>query len=219
MRITVTGEAHAALAPELAVCHLSLGFESGSKEDAVRHATELAEAMSHEFQLMRDQDPSPVSETVLLPLSTRSWRPWASDGTQRPLRHRASSRAEVTFTNVQALSSFVDGWSRKDGVTVEHVAWELTRERRRRERAAILADAVGDARERAEILARAAGADGITFVELADDRYTDNDPRPEMFAATMARGSAPASDSGEGVDLTPADIDIRAQVQAIFTTN
>lgn len=220
MKITVMGEAKAAFQPEIAVVHLSLGHESGDLDQAVEHASELADAMNSEFHGLKTQDPCPVEETVLLALSTRSWRPWAQDGSQLPLRHRATSRAKLTFNNFRALSNFIDVWGRKDGVSVDHVQWKLTDEREEAEKARILADAVDDARAKAEVLAQAAGAGAVTFVELSDSPFPDDGgAQPMAFAAApMARGAAGGGGRGEGVDLTPEDIEVRSAVHARFTT-
>lgn len=220
MKITVSGEAKASFQPELAVVHLNLGNESGELGTAVERASELADAMNQEFASLKAQDPCPVEETVLLALSTRSWRPWSQDGNQLPFRHRASSRAKLTFTNFRALSTFINTWGRRDGVAVQHVEWKLTEEREETEKAGILAEAVAAARTKAEVLAEAAGAGAVTFVELSDTPLSDDaEARPMAFAADMpmARGAAGGGRS-EGVDLTPEDIDVRAVVFARFTT-
>lgn len=217
MKITVVGEAKASLQPELAVVHLDLGSESGDLDAAVENASGLADAMNTEFAALKAQDPCPVTETVLLALSTRSWRPYTQDGTQLPLRHRASSRARLTFNNFRALSNFINTWGRRDGVSVQHVEWKLTDEREDSEKARILADAVANARAKAEVLADAAGAGPVTFIELSDTPLGTDGPQPMAFAsAQMARGSA--GGRTEGVDLTPEDIDVHSAVHARFTT-
>ncbi|TRY18272.1 SIMPL domain-containing protein [Tessaracoccus rhinocerotis] len=219
MKITVVGEAKASFQPELAVVHLSLGHESGDLDRAVEKASELADAMNTEFQNLRAKDPCPVTETVLLALSTRSWRPYAQDGSQLPYRHRASSRAKLTFNNFRELSAFIDTWGREDGVSVERVRWKLTDEREEAEKSRVLADAVANARDRAEVLAEAAGAGAVTFVELSDAPFPDSgESQPMAFAAgAMARGAA-GGGRGEGVDLTPEDIEVHSTVHARFTT-
>ena len=216
MRITVIGDARAELPPELAVLHLTLGHESGDLDKAVREATQLAQAMNAEFLALKDADPCPVTETVLLPLATRSWRPWAQDGSQLPLRHEAQSRAKLTFSNFRAMSAFINGWAREPGVVVDHVEWRLTEQRERAEKSRILADAVADAHERAGILSIAAGQGEVRFVELSDSPLDGGAP-PGLFAAAGADSAMMRS--GGGVDLTPEDIRLEARVHARFTTD
>lgn len=217
MKITVVGKAITTLQPELAELHLSLGFQSGQLERAVRDATEVAEAFNQELRRLNDEDPCPVTETVLLPLSTRSWRPWSQDGSQLPFQHEAASRAKLTFANFRAMSAFINDWGRQPGVTINHVDWKLTDEREAAETSRILGDAVADARARAATLAAAAGEGEVRFVELSDTPF--NDVRQDMFSEAglqMARGAA---GGGEGVDLTPEDIIVQVRVHARFTTD
>src|SRR5690606_32997179 len=112
---------------------------------------------------------SPVTETVVLPLATRSWRPWHRDGKQLPLRYGTTARASATFTDFQAMSSFIGSLARRPGVSVSGVDWDLAEERRRAETSAVLALAVTRAREHASVLAEAAGATAVRFVALSDE--------------------------------------------------
>lgn len=218
MIITVTGESSASLAPEVATCHFRLGFESAELAEAVQRATQLANEMSAAFAALRASAPSPVTETVLLPLATRSWRPWHREGKQLPLRHGATARASATFTDFDAMSAFIGSLARRQGVTVAGVDWDLTEERRRAETATVLALAVTRARERATVLAAAAGADSVRFVELSDERL-DGPAQPAPHAAMMRGAGAESGNGDDAIDLAPEDITISAQVHARFTTD
>lgn len=213
MIINVTGEAGASLQPELAEAMLTLEFESEDMSEAVARTTALASDVGSAFESLKGAEPSPVTETVLLPLSTRSWRPWHQEGHQLPLRHAATCRARLVFIDFQALSSFLDDWSRRPGVTVSGVEWRLTDESRMAQEAALLASAVADAHRRATVLANAAGQARLDFLELSDQPLSDG-PAP-MLGARMMSADAHA----EGIDLTPADIHIDVCVHARFTTD
>lgn len=217
VEITVSGRAERRVPPELAVVTLRVGFEAERPEPAVRQTTELANALGSALRALRDAAPSPVRETALLPLSTSSWRPWSNDGRQLPLRHRAESRARLTFTDFAALPAFMDRWGREPGIQVDGVEWRLTRGTEDRVTAEVLAEAVRDARARAEALAAAAGEGRVSFVALSDSPLTPAEPPQPRFARAAMMDSA--GGGGEGIDLTPEDIEIAAVVHARFTTD
>lgn len=217
MRITVTGRANTRLRPELATLSLRVGFESTTPGAALEQATTLANAVGDALDELDAADPCPVESTALLPLTTDSWRPWGSDGNQLPLRYRANGRATLVFNDFRALSRFIDRWGREEGVSVEGVEWSLSQARKADETRSILWAAVADARARALALAVAAGEDGVRFVELSDTPFRGNDPEPRMYArAAMAAGG---TGNGDGIDLTPEDIELDAVVYAVFTTD
>ncbi len=217
MKITVTGRANTRLRPELATLNLRLGFESTTPEAALEQATRLANAVGDALADLDAADPRPVESTALLPLTTDSWRPWGTDGNQLPLRFRANAHATLVFSDFAALSRFIDRWGREPGVSVDGVEWSLTRTRQAEETRSILGAAVADARARAVALAVAAGEDSVRFVELSDTPVQPATPEPRMYArAAMAVGT---DRGGDGVDLTPEDIELEATVHAIFTTD
>lgn len=213
MRITVTGRANARLRPELATLSLRVGFESPTPGAALEQATRLANAIGDALEELDAADPCPVESTALLPLTTDSWRPWGSDGNQLPPRFRANARATLVFNDFRALSGFIDRWGREEGLSVEGVEWSLTKARNADETRSILGAAVVDARARAMALAVAAGEDGVRFVELSDTPFRAGEPEPRMYArAAMAAG-------GDGIDLTPEDVELEAVIHAVFTTD
>lgn len=215
MKITVTGEAKASFPPEEATLQLSLGFESDDMSDAVERTTALANTLSEAIASLKEATPPSLTTAALLPLATSSWRPYNNEGTLLPMRHRATARARLTFSHFGTMSLFVDTWSRQPGVTLDDVEWRLTDDRLARERAAILTAAVADAHDKAQVLAAAAAESRVMFLELTEPSALDGH-EPRMFARSAAMMDAAPAGS---IELSPADIEITAQIRAVFTTD
>lgn len=219
MQITVEGHATAAFPPERATVHLSLGFEGSDKEAVLEQTTRLANQFSAALEQLRDAADSPTTWSALLPIGTRSWRPYANDGTVLPMRYAAHATAKVKFRDFGGLSRFIDVWGARSGVSVGHVEWALTEKRTVTEEEAVLARAVAAARRRAETMAQAAGAGGVRFLELADPGLLQSrSDSPETMAYGAKMRSAMDS-GGEGATLVPEDVELQARVHARFTTD
>ncbi len=168
MEITVIGTGRAALAPERATIHLTAGFEGADKAQVVRRTTDLVNALSAELTRLREHESRPTTWSAVLPIGTRSWRPWSDKGTVLPMRYAASSRVQVKFRDFRALSGFADAWGGLEGVTLGHVEWTLTEATRKETDERVRAEAVVDARERAQVYATAAGGGVVRCVQIAD---------------------------------------------------
>lgn len=222
MDITVQGEAFASFPPERATLHLQLGFESDDKLDAIARTTALGRDFVAEVERLKAAEPSPLTWSAVLPISTRSWRPYAEDGRLLPLRHAAHLTAKLKFSDFKALSAFIDQWGAVEGVTIHWVEWTLTEAHRTKEEADVLGRAVEAARERALIMAKAAGTGQVRFIEIADEGLLSRpeSAAPQAYGAAM-RSSMMMKDSagGDGVDLTPENVELSARIHARFTTD
>ncbi|HJE52504.1 MAG TPA: SIMPL domain-containing protein [Tessaracoccus flavescens] len=218
MQITVQGHASAAYRPERATVHLTIGFEGAEKERVLAQATELGNALAHDVEAIKAQADSPVTWSAMLPISTRSWRPYSNEGKVLPIRHAASAQVKIKFRDFKALSRFIDQWGGRDGVTVGWVEWALTEERRVREENSVLTRAVEAAYDRAQTMARAANAGDVRFLEVADPGLMPGARAETQMAYSMkARGAADTG--GEGINLAPEDVELEATVHARFTTD
>lgn len=219
MQITVSAQARASLPPERATVHMDLAFEGGDKQQVLSQTTILAQEFSREVDRLKTLSPSPTTWSAVLPIATRSWRPWAQDGATLPLRHGARCPVKLKFRDFAALASFVDRWGGREGVTIHYVEWTLTEERRASETDRVLAEAVRNATQRATVMARAAGAGDVEVLEIADPGFLQRPHGVGEFdgvAVRSAMGGAP--DAGQGVDLQPEDVEMVAVVDARFTT-
>jgi len=220
MEITVSGTGRSSLRPERATMHLTAGFESGDKAEAMSEATRVVNELSADLRRLKELDPSPTTWSAVLPIGTRSWRPWSDQGAILPMRHAASARLMVKFRDFPTLAGFADHWGGRPGVTLGHIEWTLTETRQKETERSVLAQAVEVARERAQVLATAAGAGEVRCLEVSDPGMLGHrtEGEPMMLAASR---SAYAKDAGggEGIEIAPEDVDIEATVHARFTAD
>ena len=219
MDITVVGTARASLFPERATLHLTLGHEGGDKEAVLRETTSLVQAFSAYVDELEHAQPSPTTWSAVLPIRTRTWRPWSDKGQVLPLRHAAASDVQVKYRDFRALAGTVDAWGAMAGVTVQRVEWALTEATRTAQEAEVLRRAVADARSRAATMAQAAGQGEVRWLELADPGLLQAGTRAtgaEYATASFRTGQA---DGGGGADVAPEDISWQVEVHARFTTD
>lgn len=221
MEIAVVGSHKAVLAPERATLHLSVGHEAEQMEPAVAATTGLANQVRSDIEALTATVPSPITWFAVLPLRTRSWRPYNKDGLIMPLRFAAVADVRVKFRDFTALATFAAHAGADSAVTLEGVEWALTEATRDTLKRKVLAEAVRNARERALLIAQASGADDVSAVEVADPGLLRDvgpgDLNPE--GASLSRGVANAATVGSGaLDLAPEDIEIAASVHARFVT-
>lgn len=219
MQISVVGHAHASLPPERATLHMRLGVEGTDKQAALEHTTSLVQSFSNVVEQMKQFSPSPTTWSAIAPIGTRSWRPWANDGTVMPMRHAATSSVKLKFRDFGALSRFIDQWGGRTGVNVDAVEWTLTEARQQQEEDRVLARAVVQAHARATTMATAAGDGAVRFLELADPGLMSDGEAAGPQSHTMALRSAAAGHSDEGVTIVPEDVTIDLVIHARFTTD
>lgn len=224
MEITVIGTGRAAQAPERATIRLTVGFEGGDKDEVLTRTTQLVQAIHAEIARLKDHPSRPTTWSAVLPIGTRSWRPWSDKGTVLPVRYAASSRIRIKFRDFRALSGFADAWGRLDGVTLEGVDWSLTESVRQEAEHRVRVSAVEDARERAQAYATAAGGGDVRCVQVADPGLLQGQQQGvDMMVGggPMAFRSASAKQdgAGEGIEIAPEDIELAASVHARFTTD
>lgn len=214
MQIEVDGRAAVAQAPERATLTMRLGFEGGDPDAPLRATTELVRRVQSEVQQLAGAQPSPTTWSAFLPISTRSWRPYAQDGSLAPMRYAAAADVKVKFRDFAALARFCSAWGAQEGVTLSHVEWTLVEQTHRQLSDEVLTKAVQSAQRRAESIARAARVDGVQFESVSDPRPHDAGGQPAFAARAMS-----ANAGGEGFDLSPEDVRIEEHVRAVFSTS
>lgn len=219
MDVTVIGFHEYSVPPERATVHLVCGFEGDALASVVDETNRLVSSVNDELQHLRTGVVGAVTWHAVGPLGTRSWRPFNNQGVVMPLRHAATVRVQAKFRDFEALSRFTTEWGARDGVRVDTVEWALTEARRAELQAEVLAAAVADARRRALVIARAAGAGEVETVEVADPGLLSGlaggvPDLPRPMAAAM-RSQAGADPSGV---IVPEDVRDSATVHARFRT-
>ncbi|MDO5736225.1 MAG: SIMPL domain-containing protein [Propionibacteriaceae bacterium] len=219
MQIAVVGHAHASFPPERATLRMRLGVEGSDKQAALEHTTFLVQGFSTVVDQLKDMAPSPITWAAVAPIGTRSWRPWSQDGAVLPTRHSAYCVVQLKFHDFHALARFIDQWGGRSGVTVEAVEWTLTEQRREAEETNVLARAVVQAHARATTMARAAGEQGVRFLELADRGLLNDRPYSEDSMAYGTAMRSVAMDDSEGITIAPEDVELDVTVHARFSTD
>jgi uncharacterized protein YggE len=218
MEISVQGTHEETVRPEIARLHAGATAEAADLQEVLRTATEVVQSVAAE--LNRLQQDGAVREVVVRPISTSSWRPVAR-GRQQPPIYRASAGLQADFTDFAALADLAARFGATEGLELNWVEWRLTDPTRRELEGVCLTRAVEQARERALVMARAAGESEVAFVQLADPGLLSEAPvvRQQAFAAPsgMLR-SAKSSDELAGIELQPEDLTVSGTVQARFVT-
>lgn len=230
MRITVTGDASRRLPPELADLTLLVSTESGSAAESLERTSTLLRELQADIEQLAapgaDGSRSPLAAHAILPIATRSWRPWTPEGEAEQPRFAASATLRLTFREHRALTDLIARWGGREGVEAQSVAWSLPPPHQREAEAEVLAGAVQDATARARAIAEAAGFTHLTMTEAADVGLLGDAGAPagswgagswgaEAGAAGRAKMFS-AADSGQGVDVTPEDIEVAVRIHARF---
>lgn len=211
MIITVTGRHQQEIAPEQGVVQLHVAFEGDDAATASQATHQLADQLRAQLVELRDREPSPLADFRLEAPVSRSSRPYTHDGSLAALRHSTEVWASATFTDASELSAACARWSATDGLDVTDVRWELSERTGATVREQVLAAAVQDAVDRARVMARAAGAQQVEVTDVADPGLLvpsggDHLGQPMAMAGAMGRGA------GDGLELSPRDVVVAAEV-------
>jgi uncharacterized protein len=218
MEISVQGTHEETVQPEIGRLHASAQVEAGGKDQVLRTATAVVQRLHAE--LKRLQDAGQVTQIVVRPITTSSWRP-VSRGRQQPPIYRAHADVRADFTDFAALADLAAQLGSVEGLELNHVEWRLTDATRRELENVCLTRAVEQARDRALAMARAAGESAVAFVQLADPGMLGQRPAAEAFGG-VPRGammrSAMVADELAGIEIQPEDLTVGGVVDARFVT-
>lgn len=215
MEITVLGRHEYVVAPETGLMTMSIEVEAGTQREAATTASGLVSEAAEALDGLAAPG-GPVSWRSVGPLTTSSWRPYGPSGEPQPPRHAASARVQARFTDVPALASFIAEWGVREGYHLQGVVWELSDATRARLDSDALAKAVADSRNRALVIARAAGADDVEAVSFRDPSTSAvpyPEPRPMMRMAMADSGMR-----GGPSPLVADDIVGAVTIEARYTT-
>jgi len=216
MQISVQGEQRVRVAPERAELHLSVTRQGPDRARVVAAVTATANQVGRELGAL--QASGAVERYAIEPLRTYSSKKTPSSAE----RITASVDARVTFADFEALGRYTADLGGRTGVQLSWVRWSLTDATADRLRDECIAGAIGRARDRASSMARAAGADDIEIVEIADPGLLSGGETRTMLgggrelSAMAARGLA--MEEAEAVEIRPEEIEVGAQLQVRFVT-
>jgi len=221
MEISVQGTHEETVRPEIGRLHAIARAEAPGKAEVLRTATEVVHLLQSEFK--RLQQAGAVTEIVVRPISTSSWHP-VSRGRQQPAIYRAQASLRADFTDFTALADLAAQFGDTEGLELNWVEWRLTEATRRDLENTCLTRAVEQARDRALVMARAAGVGDVTFVQLADPGLLGERARghAEVFSAAAPMGAmmrgAKMAEELTGIEIQPEDITVGGVVEARFST-
>ena len=214
--ITVRGESERRVAPERAVAHVTATGDGPERGAVVERIAALAEPVRTDLDARKSA--GRIADWSSQRVSVWADRPWNNEGRQLDLVHHASVELTATFTDVLALSDWLNEIAATEGLQVGTVEWQLTPETRARVEREVATDAVAVAVARARAYAGAIDRSAVEPLQIADlgllGGSSPEPPAPRMFArAAMTMdgtGAAPA------VDFRPDDILVTAAVEARF---
>ncbi len=214
--ITVRGEHETRVAPEEAVAHLSVRAESSERGAVVEKMSALTAPLRDDLAARKLA--GGVADWSSQRVSIWANRPWNNEGKQLALVHYGSVEVTATFTDIAALSWWISEVSERDGVQIDGVNWRLTPDSARLTEAAVAAQAVRVAVERANAYAAALGLTTVTALEIADlGLLTHGTPEGAASPKMMRAMAMDSVGGGPSLDFQPEDIVIRAGVEARFS--
>lgn len=216
--ITVRGNSETRLAPERAVAHVTAKADGPERAAVIARIAQVADPVRQELDAAKSA--STVTEWHSQRMSVWADRPWNDRGEQLPLVHHAALEITATFTDVAALSDWLNAASTRDGLSVGTIDWQLSPETRARVEREVATQAVAVAVERATSYAKAIGHESVEPVEIADlGLLGGGDSAPVQPVMAFARSGKSVGDSLEGAsaaDFRPDEIVVSAGVEARF---
>lgn len=211
MLISVSAEKTVRVAPERAELNLSVEFTGPDRARAVADATATAQAVVASLKEAGVERPTVDALRTYTSQQGRAQRVTATVGVR------------ALFTDLENLGRVVADLAEREGVRLGWVSWSLSEATENRLRDECIAGAVQRGRERAEAMARAAGASEIEITEIADpgmlgaaEVQSHLEGRPMMAMARSAKAGGDVVP--DPLEVVPSDVTIGAQLQLRFVT-
>lgn len=218
VEITVAGSFTAYQRPERAVVRATLALEADTAERVHARAAESQQAVTALVTPLHDPDRGHVTWWSSDQVRTWAQRPWNQDGVQLPLVHHARVAYQVKFRDFAELGRFLSAAGAVPGFVVDGIEWALTVARQDELVGRVRAEAVREAREKAQAYADAAGLGPVRLVAVADagmlgDGLHPTGPAPAGIARMAAVGG------GAELSFAPQDVAVAADVHARFAAD
>ena len=163
--ITVRGESERRVAPERAVAHVTTTADGPERGAVVERIAALAEPVRTDLDARKSA--GRIADWSSQRVSVWADRPWNNEGRQLDLVHHASVELTATFTDVLALSDWLNEIAATEGLQVGTVEWQLTPETRARVEREVATDAVAVAVARARAYAGAIDRSAVEPLHIA----------------------------------------------------
>ena len=216
LEITVRGSAEQRFAAERATVALAASIESADKQQVYDDAVSVLKPLV--LQLRELADRGAVSTWSSDQVRVYSHRPWDAEGVRGELHHVARLKISAEFTDFERLSGFVDYWAGRDGIEIDGIDWDVTPRNRRSYEVDVRKAAVDSAIAKAQAYADAVRRGRVIALQIADPGMLngDGDQAPIPLVMTASVGS---DDTAAHLDLTPDEIVIHVDVDAIFSAD
>lgn len=210
VKISVRGTAQRRYQAEVAIAYLAIVAQGSERDEVLGRATQAHTFVTSALaELERAGHVSNWSADNVRVLAQRLWNP-STESTELTQNARLSVRGE--FGDAEELGKFLESVAGNEDVEVGGIDWNVTAQNRVEYEAEIRRDAVLDAIAKAQAYADAIGAGQVQVTHLSDPGMLGTEPpMPRTMMASMA-------DSGAlgGFELVPAEIVVRADVDALF---
>lgn len=209
VEITVCGEAVERASAERATVTVQSRWSADTAEEALRvvsraHAGVVDDARTHEEAGRAE---SWRADRVWL----SHHHEWVGDDKARRLVHTANATVTITFTDFEALGTWIGQLGVEDAHEVGQIAWSLSEQTERERGRAARSRAVADALERAGDYAAAAGLGTPAVSAIREPGTTP--PQPMPHAARMAAYTVGGAPESLAVELEAGEIEVHAEVE------
>jgi len=215
--ITVRGSAEARRPAERATVRVTASADGPQRDQVVSDAASAAERITGLLRADHDATAGPVVSWSSDRARVWSDRPWSQDGAQLPLVYHAAVAITAEFSDVEALSRFVEAASRTEFVAVGGIAWSLTEATRQEVEAQVRAAAVEAAVVKARQFAATVGLTDLVPLAIADPGLLGDGGQEagvDRGAPMMARMAA--DHAAPSFDFTPGELEVSVVVDARF---
>jgi uncharacterized protein YggE len=208
--INVRGSHSVKLPPERATVSATLAREGSSAAPVFEALVSSLAEVRQSLEAIHDPTHGPVTTFAFDQIATSARRPWHEKGKQLPFIHTARVTVTAEFIEFTELGKWITAMSRVEGLTIHGVGWDLTESNRSEVERTARQEAVRQARDRAQDY-----ADALDLGPVSARRISDSGVLAQPMHAPMMRLAA-ASEALPELDLDPQDIEIRAEVEALF---
>ncbi|MCH9722535.1 MAG: SIMPL domain-containing protein [Actinomycetia bacterium] len=215
VRITVRGTRTVTARPEQATVRAMLTGEGPSAEPVFQAVASGLAEVRRRLEDRHHPERGPVIRFAVDQIRLGSYRPPHPDRAQLPPVYTAAVPITATFTDFDELAVWVGWCAQVDGLGITGIDWALTAANRRKIERKTRRQAVREARRRAQDYADALDL-GTVAVSSISDTGPGGAARRTML---MARASAAPADGPAEFALRPDDIEIAAEVEAVFTVH
>lgn len=211
VEIRVRGSHTATFPPEQATVRAAVSFDGPDAEPVLAAAAAALSLINTSIEERHHPKRGPITRYAIDHVRTGAHRPWNADGKQLPLVHTAVASVTATFIDFDELTRWVAESGSIEGLTIDHVEWDLSEVKLRKVERIARQKAVRDAARRAQDYADALGLGSVAVSAVNDPGLADTVGRKVVMASAAAAGGGPPA-----LTMRPEDVQIHAEVEATF---